>query len=132
MSDRIKKVNILKKKILKEIDDRLKLFISEMDDGLQMEDFIFYVNESFSLHKLKLFIESEYSFIEKQYGIYIISEKNLDIWLQDDYCFVINYLILAEQYGYNIFPMLNDKYFQIQFTNIMDIVRWDNKNKVGE
>ena len=31
MSDRIKKVNILKKKILKEIDDRLKLSISEMD-----------------------------------------------------------------------------------------------------
>lgn len=127
MSDRIKKVNILKKKILKEIDDRLKLSISEMDDGLQMEDFIFYVNESFSLHKLKLFIESECSFMERQYGEYIVSEKNLDIWLQEDYDFVINYLILAEEYGYNIFPMLKDKYFQIQFTNIMDIVRWDNK-----
>ena len=129
--ERMKKVNKLKEKILTEIDKRLKLFIVEIDSSIPMEDYIFCVNESFSLHKLKLFVKSKYSFIDKEWGEYIISEENLDIWLQDDYDFVLNYLILAEENEYNIIPMLNDSFLQHRFTNITEMVKWRmNKNEM--
>lgn len=127
--ERIKMVNKLKEKILTEIDKRLKLFINEMDSSISMEDYIFSVNESFSLYKLKLFVKSIYSFNGKKWGNYIISKKKLDIWLQDDYNFVINYLVLAEENEYNIIPMLNDSFFQYRFTSIIDMVKMEDEQK---
>lgn len=131
-NERIKKVNKLKEKILSEIDKQLKLFIIEMDSSIPMEDYIFCVNESFSLYKLKLFVKSKYSFKDKEWGNYIISEENLDVWLQYDYNFVINYLVLAEENEYNIIPMLNDSFFQHRFTNIIDTIKWRRRKNEME
>lgn len=76
--ERMKKVNKLKEKILTEIDKRLKLFIVEIDSSIPMEDYIFCVNESFSLHKLKLFVKSNIALLTKN-GENILFQKK--IWI---------------------------------------------------
>ena len=67
--------------------------------------------------ELKQYLESDYCFMryeakynDKDIVIYMVSDKDLDIWLQKDYSFVENYLLKAEEVGYNIFSILNDKY----------------------
>ena len=71
--------------------------------------------------------EAKYN--DKDIVIYMVSDRNLDIWLQKDYSFVENYLLKAEEAGYNIFSILNDKYFGYNFTNIFDSILYENYEK---
>lgn len=134
MSERIsdklireEKVKKLKTKILKEIEQESNRIKAEIDDSEEFEEFEFLNSLLFALFKLKRYVEKEYSFMnyEAQYLeadiiIYTISEENLDIWLQEEYYFVGNFLIKAEENSFNVFPLLNDHYFGHHFTNILD------------
>ena len=62
----------------------------------------------------------EAKYLETDLIIYTIREENLDIWLQEEYYFVGNFLIKAEENSFNVFPLLNDHYFGHYFTNILD------------
>lgn len=128
------KVKKLKTKILKEIDEKSNRIKAEIDDSEEFEEFEFLNSLLFALFKLKRYIENEYTFMsyEAQYLdmdiiIYTISDKNLDIWLQEDYYFVGNFLLQAEENGFNIFPLLNDHHFGYHFTNIFDDIVYDEK-----
>ena len=82
----------------------------------------------------KQYIEDKYSFMDYQCRdssrdivIYTISDKNLNIWLQEDYSFTINFLTKAENVDYDIFQLLNDEYFGYSFTNISESILYDKK-----
>jgi hypothetical protein len=64
--------------------------------------------------------------------IYYVSDEQLSIWLQDNYSFVFNFLHQAHECEYDVFPLLNENYFGYNFTNIMDIVIYNEKTKKQE
>ena len=121
---RIKKVKKLKRKILSEIDDLLSKYRNGLSENLSDRGFEFFVRRSFALLELKKYVETEYSFMSyevKDYKndivVYIVSDKDLNVWLQEDYSFAISFLIQAEDVDYNVFQLLNDKYLGYNFTN---------------
>ena len=61
--------------------------------------------------------------------VYSVSVKDLDIWIQEEYSFVTNFLLAAKEHKYNVFPLLNDHYFGGSFTNVIDSVLYDKKQK---
>ena len=130
--DKIKK---LKEKVLTEIANEFKLIKRDMRECISNDKtFDFLVKQSFALLNLKEFIESEYAFqsCEAQYEdviVYTVSSKDLDIWLQDDYSFVHNFLIRAEDCGYDVFSLLNNNYFGYNFTTIFDTILYDKRTE---
>ena len=93
-SSRIEKVQKLKQKILSEIDNFLSRYRKRMSKNIDNKSFEFYVKRSFTLLELKQYIEDEYCFMSyesKDYNkdivVYVIPDKNLNIWLQEDYSF---------------------------------------------
>lgn len=127
------KVKRLKTKILTEIEKELEIIKVEMNEYLSNDDvFDYLVKRSFALLYLKQYIEEEYTFMSYEYQdkdiiIYMVSDKYLEIWLQEDYSFVFNFLFEAEENGFNIFPLLTDHYFGYHFTNIFDSILYDKK-----
>ena len=127
------KVKRLKTKILTEIEKELEIIKMEMNEYLSNDDvFDYFVKRSFALLYLKQYIEKEYTFMSYEYQdkdiiIYMVSDKYLEIWLQEDYSFVFNFLFEAEENGFNIFPLLTDHYFGYHFTNIFDSILYDKK-----
>ena len=122
---RREKVNKLKEKILFEIGIKLshikKRIVKHTDDNY----FDFYIKTGYILLKLKEYIENDNSFMsyvakynDENIIIYVISDKNLDIWMQKDYSFVQRFLLEVEESGYIIDAMLTDEYFGSDFTNI--------------
>lgn len=131
---RIEKVQKLKQKILLEIDELLSKYRNGLSENLNDRGFEFCVKQSFALLKLKEYVEDEHSFMsyeEKDYNndivVYMISDKDLNIWLQEDYSFVISFLVEAENVDYDVFQILNDKYFGHNFTNICESILYDEK-----
>lgn len=133
---REEKVKKLKTKILSEIAKELNLTKEEIKwcllDG--DDDFDFLVKRSFVLLNLKEYIEWEGSFCRFTYRdpandiiIYSVSDRQLNMWLQDDYYFVHHFLTQAEDYGYDVFPLLNDNHFGYRFNSILDNIIYDNK-----
>ena len=129
---RREKVNKLKEKILFEIGIKLshikKRIVKHTDDNY----FDFYIKTGYILLKLKEYIENDNSFMsyvakynDENIIIYVISDKNLDIWMQKDYSFVQRFLLEVEESGYIIDAMLTDEYFGSDFTNICDFIRYD-------
>ena len=129
------KVKRLKAKILTEIEEELSVIKTEMNEYLSNDDvFDYIVKRSFALLHLKQYIEREHTFMsyEAQYPdndiiVYMVSDKYLEIWLQEDYSFVFNFLFEVEENGFNIFPLLTDHYFGYHFTNIFDSILYDKK-----
>ena len=129
------KVKRLKTKILTEIEKELNIIKTEMGEYMSNDDaFDYLIKRSFAILYLKRYIEREHTFMsyEAQYPdkdiiIYMISDKDLEIWLQEDYCFVFNFLFEAEEKGFNVFPLLTDHYFGYHFTNIFDSILYDKK-----
>lgn len=127
------KVKRLKTKILTEIEKELEIIKMEMNEYLSNDNvFDYLVKRSFALLYLKQYIEKEYTFMSYEYQdkdiiIYMVSDKYLEIWLQEDYSFVFNFLFEAEENGFNIFPLLTDHYFGYHFTNIFDSILYDKK-----
>lgn len=128
---RIEKVKRLKQKILSEINvslNRYKNSKNPNDKGCEL-----CIKQSFALLKLKEYIEDKYSFMDYQYRdanrdivIYMISDKDLNIWSQEDYSFVTRFLVEAEGVDYDVSQLLNDKYFGYSFTNISESILYDN------
>ena len=129
---RREKVNKLKEKILFEIGIKLshikKRIVKHTDDNY----FDFYIKTGYALLKLKEYIKNDNSFMsyvakynDENIIIYVISDKNLDIWMQKDYSFVQRFLLEVEESGYIIDAMLTDEYFGSDFTNICDFIRYD-------
>lgn len=129
------KVKRLKIKILTEIEKELKHIKNKMETHWS-NDRVFdcLIKRSFALLNLKQFIEREDAFTlcEAEYPnegviVYQVSDKNLEIWLQEDYSFVTNFLFNAEKCEFDIFPFLSDRYFGYYFTNIFDSILYDKK-----
>ena len=133
-SIRIEKVKKLNRKILSEIDDLLRKYRNGLSKNLNDIGFEFCVRRSFALLELKKYVENEYSFMSyeaKDYNndivVYTISDKDLNIWLQEDYSFVIRFLVEAEGVDYDVSQLLNDKYFGYSFTNISESILYDKR-----
>lgn len=131
---RIEKVKKLKLKILSEINVRLNKYRNMTSKIPNDKGYEICIKQSFALLKLKEYIEDKYSFMDYQCRdssrdivIYTISDKDLNIWLQEDYSFTINFLIKAESVDYDIFQLLNDEYFGYSFTNISESILYDKK-----
>lgn len=131
---RIEKVKKLKRKILSEINVRLNKYRNMTSKIPNDKGYEICIKQSFALLKLKEYIEDKYSFMDYQCRdssrdivIYTISDKNLNIWLQEDYSFTINFLTKAENVDYDIFQLLNDEYFGYSFTNICENILYDKK-----
>lgn len=94
----------------------------------------FCIKQSFVLLKLKEYIEDKYSFMDYQYRdagrdivIYTISDKDLNIWLQEDYSFITRFLVEAENVDYDVSRLLDDRYFGYNFTNVCESILYDKK-----
>ena len=129
---REEKVRKLKIKILAEIEEELEFIKEELK--VCTIPFEVFVKRSFALLNLKEYISGEYAFMDYEAKyididtvIYKISDECLNVWLQDDYYFVGNFLYQAKERQYNIFNMLNDKYFAHNFTNIYDFIAYQKK-----
>ena len=118
------KIAKLKKKILNEIDSLLERYKAEAS---QAESFEFAVKNSFALIKLRDYINNPVSFNQIWNNGYIISDLHIDMWLQEDYSFAFNFLYIAEEHNYNIIPLLNDNFFELYFTDIVDEALYKQK-----
>ena len=131
---REEKVNILKTKIIAEIEKAcgsLKYLMFD-DDGCFDE----YLEQYYQLIQLKCYIQSEdtflgYTMMSEAHDciVYWISDEDLNIWLQDDYHFANYFLIGMENQPWSLFEKLNDKYFGYHFTNFFEKMAYEKKIK---
>lgn len=137
---RDKKIVQLKEKIKKEIEEKILDNKQYMKAYLEENDFDTWkslIMEAFALLKLKEYVELNTSFNmietcipEKDIIIYTISIDLINLWLQDEYKFVNQFLFNMEYDEIkNVFTMLNEKYFAYNFTNIYDIILYKQKNE---
>lgn len=71
----------------------------------------------------------EAKYLDKDIVVYVVSEKTLNVWMQKDYNFIYNYLDKAEENEYNVFPLLNDKFFGYEFLNSFDYILYDEREE---
>ena len=129
------KVKRLKAKILAEIaqeQEMVKQFMSEDNDALFDKNIEMY----YWLTKLKEYIEVEHAFWGYEAMseaddciIYQVPERDLDIWLQDHYNFTLNFMLAVADRPWALFDMLNDHYFGYHFTNLIEIMAYEDKEK---
>ena len=136
---REEKIAKLKKKILNEIDSLLERFKVEAAQAeCSMGNFEFAAKNSFALFKLREYINNPASFNQIWgKGYIIIKDLHINMWLQEDYTFAFDFLVKAEENDYNVFPLLNDEFFELHFTNIVDEILYEQKlqekqNEKGE
>lgn len=134
---RKQKVKKLKNKILKEIDERLTLKKEYLTDA-ENEYFEDDIEECFILLQLKKYINYEYSFMQDERRcpnedivIYTVSDKKLNILLQDNYNVAFNFLHEIKRNQYNVYQILNDEYFGREFISILDMALYESKQKEG-
>lgn len=131
-------VNKLKNKINKEINIKRKNH-NELYKYNDDKDYVInqIIKEEFAMIKLQEYLDYEYSFMDytakyydKDIIIYYIDIDLINIWLQDTFNFVNNYLDKAAEHNYNnILSILNDKYLGNGFTSVFDTVLYKEKNK---
>lgn len=131
-------VNKLKNKINKEIKIQRKNH-NELYKYNDDKDYVInqIIKEEFAMIKLKEYLDYEYSFMnysikyyDKDVVIYYIDIDLINIWLQDTFNFVNNYLDKVDEHNYNdILFILNDKYLGNEFTSIFDTALYKEKNK---
>lgn len=127
-TQREEKVTKLKEKILKEIDSLLERYKAEtIQTNFSMETFEFLVKNSFALIKLREYIGNPVSFNQMWNNGYIIKDLHINMWLQEDYAFAFDFLVKAEENDYNVFPLLNDEFFELHFTNIVAEILYEQK-----
>lgn len=71
----------------------------------------------------------EAKYLDKDIVVYVVSEKTLNVWMQKDYNFIYNYLDKAEENEYNVFPLLNDKFFGYEFLNSFDYILYNEREE---
>jgi hypothetical protein len=131
-------VNKLKNKINKEIKIQRKNH-NELYKYNDDKDYVVnqIIKEEFAMIKLKEYLDYEHSFMnysikyyDKDVVIYYIDIDLINIWLQDTFNFVNNYLDKVDEHNYNdILFILNDKYLGNEFTSIFDTALYKEKNK---
>lgn len=131
-------VNKLKNKINKEINIKRKNH-NELYKYNDDKDYVInqIIKEEFAMIKLQEYLDYEYSFMDytakyydKDIIIYYIDIDLINIWLQDTFNFVNNYLDKATEHNYNnILSILNDKYLGNGFTSVFDTALYKEKNK---
>ena len=131
-------VNKLKNKINKEINIKRKNH-NELYKYNDDKDYVInqIIKEEFAMIKLQEYLDYEYSFMDytakyydKDIVIYYIDIDLINIWLQDTFNFVNNYLDKAAEHNYNnILSILNDKYLGNGFTSVFDTALYKEKNK---
>ena len=131
-------VNKLKNKINKEINIKRKNH-NELYKYNDDKDYVInqIIKEEFAMIKLQEYLDYEYSFMDytdkyydKDIVIYYIDIGLINIWLQDTFNFVNNYLDKAAEHNYNnILSILNDKYLGNGFTSVFDTALYKEKNK---
>lgn len=137
------KIQKLKDKILREIEkystsvkNQMKLYLEDNKDNIEYWNFL--ITREFILLKLKEFIKDKSAFqsIEAMYGdidtiVYQVSDRELNIWLQDDYDFVNNFLCRIDENNgsWYIGDFLNNRFFGYQATNIIDYAIYDSRFK---
>lgn len=131
-------VNKLKNKINKEINIKRKNH-NELYKYNDDKDYVInqIIKEEFAMIKLQEYLDYEYSFMDytakyydKDIIIYYIDIDLINIWLQDTFNFVNNYLDKAAEHNYNnILSILNDKYLGNGFTSVFDTALYKEKNK---
>lgn len=131
-------VNKLKNKINKEIKIQRKNH-NELYKYNDDKDYVVnqIIKEEFAMIKLKEYLDYEYSFMDysikyydKDVVIYYIDIDLINIWLQDTFNFVNNYLDKVDEHNYNdILFILNDKYLGNEFTSIFDTALYKENNK---
>lgn len=131
-------VNKLKNKINKEINIKRKNH-NELYKYNDDKDYVInqIIKEEFAMIKLQEYLDYEYSFMDytakyydKDIVIYYIDIDLINIWLQDTFKFVNNYLDKAAEHNYNnILSILNDKYLGNGFTSVFDTALYKEKNK---
>lgn len=131
-------VNKLKNKINKEIKIKRKNH-NELYKYNDDKDYVVnqIIKEEFAMIKLQEYLDYEHSFMDytakyydKDVVIYCIDIDLINIWLQDTFNFVNNYLDKAADNNYNnILFILNDKYLGNEFTSIFDTALYREKNK---
>lgn len=137
---RDKKIVQLKEKIKKEIEEKIldnKQYMKAYFEENDFDTWNSLITEAFALLKLKEYVELNTSFNmietcipEKDIIIYTISIDLINLWLQDEYKFVNQFLLNMEYDEIkNVFTMLNEKYFAYEFTNIYDIILYKQKNE---
>lgn len=131
---RREKVNKLKRKILSEINSRISYIKAHMITDTNNKYFDLFIKTSYALLRLKEYIEDDNCFMEyvakypnEDIVVYIVSDKNLNIWMQDDYSFIPIYLLKAEDIDYNVDSILTDKYFEYNFTSICESILYDKR-----
>ena len=137
---REEKVKKLKEKILveiKEYSDDARRYIKNFPADGNEKRWKSLVSREFTLLKLKEFIQKKDCFLrarkiypEDDIIIYTIPDKNLNIWLQEDYKFVSNFLFNAVDCS--VFDLLNDDYFAYEHTSIIEHAMYDEKQKEKE
>ena len=120
---------ILKNKINKEININRKNH-NELYKYNDDKDYVInqIIKEEFAMIKLQEYLDYEYSFMDytakyydKDIIIYYIDIDLINIWLQDTFNFVNNYLDKVDENNYNnILSILNDKYLGNGFTSVFD------------
>ena len=131
-------VNKLKNKINKEININRKNH-NELYKYNDDKDYVInqIIKEEFAMIKLQEYLDYEYSFMDytakyydKDIIIYYIDIDLINIWLQDTFNFVNNYLDKVDENNYNnILSILNDKYLGNGFTSVFDTALYKEKNK---
>lgn len=136
---RVEKVQRLKKRILSELEQKQNNVKTLLQRDLSAEDYVFTINDAFALVKLKEFLQEDTSFMrviaanqDQDIIIYNVSDKDLNVWLQDGYSFVGKFLMQAAERGYDIFSMLNDQYFGTEFTSVIEQLLYEEMQKEGE
>ena len=131
---RREKVNKLKRKILSEINSRISYIKAHMITDTNNKYFDLFIKTSYALLRLKEYIEDDNCFMEyvakyhnEDIVIYIVSDKNLNIWMSDDYSFISIYLLNAEDIDYNVDFILTDQYFEYNFTSICESILYDKR-----
>lgn len=135
---RREKVEKVKNKILSEIYERLYAYKRRIQQNTEIsdEEFDYCVRKSFALLELKKYLLNDNCFMsyEAKYGdkdivIYMVSEKELNIWAQKNYNFVFNFLRKVEENEYNVYPLLNDRFFGYNFTDAFDHILYDENER---
>lgn len=133
---RIEKAGKVKKKVLEQIKgthDRLRESIINFESldeiNGDLEEWEKCIEEDYALTMLKKYVSAEAAFMlyddgaDGGTGGFVVSEKMLDIWLRDDYDFVSQFLVHAEDYA--IEDILDEAFFADRFTGMANIIRYE-------
>lgn len=137
------KINALKTKIRKEVEERTYCMQASMrmlleQETMNAEEWSYCVNLAFFLTQLTEFINWEGAFQNKEAKypnediiIYTISIDEIDIWLQENFSFVSHLLsVIEHDNGFaNIAGYLEDRFLSRGLLNIVERTLYEHKSE---